>query len=109
MEELKDIVAELEAVLEDLDDIKDRMADLLDDDERINNACDIIERSYLNLVNAALEDVIKGVAGNLGLTPLYEVASEMTELLRAGKDIDYSIHLKEILHKRDVLIKMRDS
>ena len=33
---------------------------------------------------------IKGMMGNLGLTPLYELSSEMTELLRAGKDADYA-------------------
>ncbi len=40
---------------------------------------------------AAFEAIhaIKGVVGNLALTPLYDAASEMTELLRAGKDADY--------------------
>ncbi len=33
---------------------------------------------------------IKGVLANLALTPLYDVVSEITELLRAETDTDYS-------------------
>lgn len=33
---------------------------------------------------------LKGVCGNLALTPLFKPVSEMTELLRAGADADYS-------------------
>ena len=33
---------------------------------------------------------LKGVLGNLSLTPLYEQASELTELLRAKTEMDYS-------------------
>ena len=33
---------------------------------------------------------LKGVLGNLSLTPLYEPMSEITELLRARTDTDYS-------------------
>ena len=46
--------------------------------------------------------------GNLSLTPLYEVCSEMTELLRAGKDADYPAYLEEILRRRDALLALRD-
>lgn len=96
------------------------------------NRCMNNEEVYLRLVNSALDNtyfdnlsaavesgdreaafeavhVIKGIMGNLGITPIYEVAAEMTELLRAGRDMDYSVHLNEILQKRAVLIEMRDS
>ncbi len=43
---------------------------------------------------------LKGVLGNLSLTPLYELTSEMTELLRAGADADYGARLEEILRRR---------
>lgn len=33
---------------------------------------------------------LKGVLGNLSLTPLYEPMCEITELLRAGTQMDYS-------------------
>ena len=84
------------------------------------------ETMYLKFVNMALEDAnferlsraiaaddrhdafeaahaLKGVLGNLSLTPLYETASEMTELLRTQKDADYSAYLEKLLAKRDEL------
>ena len=50
---------------------------------------------------------LKGVLGNLSLTPLYEPTSEMTELLRAGADADYPACLAKILAKRDELLALR--
>ena len=70
-----------------------------------------MEGFYLNLVNSAIDDTelkklgqalsdsdiktafevshsLKGVYGNLGLTPLYKPISEMTELLRSGTQAD---------------------
>ena len=49
---------------------------------------------------------LKGVLGNLSLTPMYECASEMTELLRAGKDADYDSYTKKLLDLRDALKSM---
>ena len=43
---------------------------------------------------------LKGVLGNLALTPIYEPVYEITELLRERKDIDYSEYLKTISEKR---------
>lgn len=88
------------------------------------------EAFYLRLVNMALDDAgfgkladaierddkkaafeaahaLKGVLGNLSLTPLYEKTSEMTELLRAGKDADYALLLQQILSCRDSLVALR--
>ena len=47
---------------------------------------------------------LKGVMGNLALTPIYEPVNEMTELLRKRSDIDYAPYLKTISEKRDELI-----
>ena len=44
---------------------------------------------------------LKGVAGNLSLTPLYEAISEITERLRAREDADYPALLKEVQIQRD--------
>ncbi len=89
------------------------------------------EAFYLRLVNMALDDpnfsrledavkngdkkaafeaahALKGVLGNLSLTPLFEAASEMTELLRAGEDADYPALLARILEQRDALLAERD-
>lgn len=46
---------------------------------------------------------LKGSLGNLALTPLFNVASEMTELLRSGTDMDYKPMLDKLLGLRDQL------
>ncbi len=89
------------------------------------------EAFYLRLVNMGLDDAgfeklenalnngdrkaafeaahaLKGVLGNLSLTPLYDTVSEMTELLRADKDADYPALLGEVLKKRGELKALRD-
>ena len=85
------------------------------------------EAFYLNLVATALEDdsfaqleaavnsgdlkkgfetahSLKGVLGNLALTPLYEPVAEITELLRAETPADYTPHLEKI---REVYAQLR--
>ena len=39
---------------------------------------------------------LKGVLGNLALTPVYQPVYEITELLRERIDIDYSEYIKTI-------------
>ena len=88
------------------------------------------EAFYLRLVNMGLDDAnfgkleeavrngdrkaafeaahaLKGVMGNLALTPLYESVSEITELLRAEKDADYPALTDEIMKKRGELLALR--
>ena len=96
------------------------------------NRCMNNEAMYLRLVDMGLKDAnferlaeaveaddrkaafeavhaLKGVMGNLSLTPIYDPASEMTELLRAGKEGDLHGYLDQILQKRSELIALRDS
>lgn len=47
---------------------------------------------------------LKGVMGNLSLTPIFEPVNEITELLRKKSDVDYMPYLKKISEKRDELI-----
>lgn len=56
-------------------------------------------------VNAAFEaaHALKGVLGNLALTPIFSPASELTELLRAREPGDYSALAAEIAEQRDKL------
>ncbi len=49
---------------------------------------------------------LKGVLGNLSLTPLYTIAVEITELLRNRTQMDYSELLAKLLEKRDELGKL---
>lgn len=46
---------------------------------------------------------LKGVAGNLSLTPIYDPVVEITEHLRSRVDMDYTELLSRILAKRDEL------
>lgn len=46
---------------------------------------------------------LKGVLGNLFLTPMYDPMAEITELLRAKKDVDYTDLITKILEQRDRL------
>lgn len=52
---------------------------------------------------------LKGSLGNLALTPLAGPVSELTELLRAGRDADYPERVEQILLKREQLKALRDN
>ena len=49
---------------------------------------------------------LKGVLGNLSLTPMYDACCEITELLRARTQMDYSELLNTLLEQRDTLSAM---
>ena len=89
------------------------------------------EDFYLRLVNMGLDDknfgkleeairagdrkaafeaahALKGVMSNLSLTPLCEPISELTELLRADRDVDYAALVDQILQQRERLMSLRD-
>ena len=51
---------------------------------------------------------LKGVLGNLSLTPMFEKTCEITELLRAETQTDYTPLLNEILGMRDTLKRMAE-
>ena len=84
------------------------------------------EEFYLKMVNLSLQDAnfeklrsaidggdmdgafeaahaLKGIYGNLSLTPLYHPIQEMTELLRARTDTDYTALRNEILAQKKKL------
>ena len=49
---------------------------------------------------------LKGVIGNLALSPIYNPLAEMTEMLRANKEADYLTIYKPIKEMRDNLLEM---
>jgi HPt (histidine-containing phosphotransfer) domain-containing protein len=49
---------------------------------------------------------LKGVLGNLSLTPLYEKICEITDLLRVQTDMDYKPLLEQISGLRDEIKNM---
>ena len=90
--------------------------------------CMGMEDFYLSLVAKALQDknfdvlkesiaakdldaafeaahALKGVLGNLSLEPMYSSMCEITELLRARSDVDYSPYITGIFEKKEVLDK----
>ena len=87
------------------------------------------EPFYLRLVGKAMEDQsfdklkealdakdldaafeyahgLKGVLGNLSLTPIYTPVCEITELLRSRTEKDYSQELGKILSARERLVHL---
>ena len=48
---------------------------------------------------------LKGVAGNLGLTPIFEASSELTELLRPLSPCDFE---EQVLKVREELGKLKE-
>ena len=89
------------------------------------------EAFYLRLVNMAAEDAgfdrlreaverndtkagfeaahaLKGMLGNLALTPLAEPASELCELYRGGAEADGSALWEVIREQREKLLALRD-
>lgn len=88
--------------------------------------CSGIEQLYLRLVqmipneanfeklSTALEEndldtafeaahALKGVLGNLSLTPMYKKTAELTELLRVRTQMDYTPMLNELLSMKEEL------
>ncbi|MCR5773823.1 MAG: Hpt domain-containing protein [Lachnospiraceae bacterium] len=57
------------------------------------------EKNY----DEAFENVhaLKGVIGNLSLTPLYKTIDKITEHLRARDDVDYGPLYDELIRQRD--------
>ncbi len=51
---------------------------------------------------------LKGMLGNLSLTPLVDPVTEITELLRAEKDADYPALCAALADARAELLRLRD-
>ena len=82
-----------------------KMVELSLSDERFETLRPVLEAHNLD---EAFEmcHAMKGVFGNLSLTPLYDSFSDMTELLRARKEMDYLPMFDEIKAQRDRLVSM---
>ena len=59
-------------------------------------------------LDSAFEEAhaLKGVLGNLSLTPAFDAVSEMTELLRSRTDTDYAPLLAKIMEEKSTLEKL---
>lgn len=52
---------------------------------------------------------LKGILGNLSLTPMFDRCSKITELLRARTETDYQPLVQELLAQRDALRTLCDA
>ncbi len=85
-----------------------RLVSLVPKEENFNKLKSSIESEDLDAAFDAAH-ALKGVTGNLALTPLYDPIYEITELLRSRTRTDYSPLLGEILEKKEQLEKMIQS
>ena len=51
---------------------------------------------------------LKGVLGNLSLTPLYDVIVEMTELLRSRTQTDYAPYMEKAIAIKNRLVELSE-
>lgn len=109
-----------------VDKLRDYGADVEDGLKRcLNN-----ETFYLTMVSKAMQDTtpydrlaealaendldrafetahaLKGVLGNLSLTPLFNPVAQTSDLLKARTKTDYSGLLAEIIRKKDELVSL---
>lgn len=49
---------------------------------------------------------LKGMYGNISITPIYEPVCEITELLRERKDTDYSLYLRKAKEQKQKLVEL---
>ena len=99
---LRELGANVEEGLErcmGMEDFYMEMIELGLSDERFDELGPTRETGDLD---AAFEQVhaLKGVIGNLALTPLYETVCELTEHLRAKEQIDYKPLYDKLISQR---------
>ena len=52
---------------------------------------------------------LKGMYGNISITPIYEPVCEMTELLRNRKDVDYSALIAKAEEQKARLVELHNA
>lgn len=75
---------------------------MVPDDEGFEKLQSALENHDLNTAFESAH-ALKGMLGNLSLTPLAEPVQEITELLRSKTEMDYTPLLTTILQQRDIL------
>ena len=77
------------------------------DDAAFDKLLDAVETEDTTAAFEAAH-ALKGVLSNLSLTPIADVTSELTELLRAKKDVDCKSYAERIIAYRDELRALCD-
>ena len=79
-----------------------RLVKMIPNEKNFDNLKAAIEANDLDAGFAAAH-ALKGVLGNLSLTPMFDKIDEMTELLRSRTQTDYSASLGELLDLKEQL------
>ena len=85
-----------------------RLVKMIPGDTNFQKLYDAIDKGDLAAAFEAAH-AIKGSTGNLALTPIFSPISEITELLRARKETDYSALIAAIRKSRDELARICES
>ncbi len=82
-----------------------RLAGTVVDEKNFDRLKDALSANNLDEAFEAAH-ALKGALGNLAITPVYDKVVEITELLRARTDMDYTALEAEIEGKREELRKL---
>ena len=85
-----------------------RLVKMIPGDPNFQKLYDAVEKGDLDAAFDAAH-AIKGSTGNLSLNPIFNPISEITELLRAKTEADYSALVAEIRKSRDELARICES
>ena len=85
-----------------------RMVKMIPGDANFPKLYDAVDKGDMDIAFEAAH-ALKGSTGNLSLTPIFAPISEITELLRAREEIDYSALIAAIRKGRDELARICES
>ncbi|WP_051208888.1 Hpt domain-containing protein [Butyrivibrio sp. WCD3002] len=85
-----------------MEDFYMEMIELGISDERFDTLGTFLQEKNLDEAFEAVH-ALKGVIGNLSLTPLYETINVITEHLRAREDMDYKPLYDKLISQRDAI------
>lgn len=108
IEKLTEYGADVKAALEicmNNEDFYLRMVNLMLQDNQVENLQKAVAEGNLDAAFEAAH-ALKGVTANLGLTPIRTPATEITELLRARTEMDYTELVEEIKTQKDRLAEL---
>ena len=79
-----------------------RLVRMLPADDNFDALHEAVQAGDLDSAFSAAH-ALKGILGNLSLTPMFALSSKITELLRVHEDADYPALVAELLSQRNAL------
>ena len=84
-----------------------KLVGMVTDDANFNGLAEAIGQNDLPKAFECAH-ALKGVLGNLSLTPVLKPVKEITEHLRSSTEMDYGPLMEEILSQKDTLSSMKN-